>query len=338
MGEAGMISLEYSYGFNGQEKDDEIAGEGNSYTAEFWQYDSRLGRRWNIDPVVKYHESPYACFANNPIWFADPNGADSINVTSGSLDSKGRDEDHKDFDKSNMLLLFQAYVDNGKSGTRTMPLSDFNGQYQTVGKYIEFKVDGINVAKEFATVLCANYDDPSFSKAVPTITLAQINEAKNNGIRMWEDSYNPNSDVFKFDNWSGGEDLDTKADGKLMDGYPIIFVPGVGQGIFRSDFIGNVIYGSAWAKYQPINRTLYDGDYAQKMFAYKSKWLRGGIDDPEDGYAILLGHWTAGKNITAATLLNVGIHFQKSTLRKTTYGNINKYTVKKHFQCINTTN
>ena len=60
-----MISLEYSYGFNGQEKDDEIAGEGNSYTAEFWQYDSRLGRRWNIDPVVKYHESPYACFANN---------------------------------------------------------------------------------------------------------------------------------------------------------------------------------------------------------------------------------------------------------------------------------
>jgi len=67
----------YRWGFNGQEKDDEIAGSGNSYTAEFWQYDSRLGRRWNVDPVVKHHESPYAVFANNPVWFIDANGADT---------------------------------------------------------------------------------------------------------------------------------------------------------------------------------------------------------------------------------------------------------------------
>src|SRR5690554_185465 len=72
----------YRYGFGGQEKDNEIAGNGNSYTAEFWQYDPRLGRRWNIDPVVKEHESPYAAFANNPIMFIDPNGADTINYTS----------------------------------------------------------------------------------------------------------------------------------------------------------------------------------------------------------------------------------------------------------------
>lgn len=41
-------------------------------------YSPRIGRRWEIDPVVKYHESPYATFGNNPIWFADPNGADTI--------------------------------------------------------------------------------------------------------------------------------------------------------------------------------------------------------------------------------------------------------------------
>ncbi|MEA3495523.1 MAG: RHS repeat-associated core domain-containing protein, partial [Bacteroidota bacterium] len=80
----GMLQLgrnfsaeEYRFGFQGQERDDEIKGEGNSYTAEFWQYDSRLGRRWNVDPVDKPWESPYACFANNPIWFVDPNGADT---------------------------------------------------------------------------------------------------------------------------------------------------------------------------------------------------------------------------------------------------------------------
>ena len=69
---------EYRYGAaNGQEKVDEISGSGNHYTAEYWEYDSRTLRRWNIDPVVKEHESPYATFANNPIWFSDPNGADT---------------------------------------------------------------------------------------------------------------------------------------------------------------------------------------------------------------------------------------------------------------------
>lgn len=64
------------------EKDDEISGDGNSYTAEFWQYDPRLGRRWNVDPVVKHQESPYATFANNPIWLVDPLGNDTNKVNS----------------------------------------------------------------------------------------------------------------------------------------------------------------------------------------------------------------------------------------------------------------
>lgn len=36
-------------GSNGQERDDEVSGEGRSYSAEFWEYDAALGRRWNID-------------------------------------------------------------------------------------------------------------------------------------------------------------------------------------------------------------------------------------------------------------------------------------------------
>jgi RHS repeat-associated protein len=68
----------YRYGFNGQEKSTELDPSGNSMTAEFWQYDSRIGRRWNIDPVIKKHESPYAAFANNPVWLIDVNGADTI--------------------------------------------------------------------------------------------------------------------------------------------------------------------------------------------------------------------------------------------------------------------
>lgn len=88
-------SGDYRYGFQNQEKDDEVSGEGNSYTAEFWQYSPRVGRRWNIDPVVKHHESPYSTFGNNPIWFVDPNGADTLsaNVMEKKLKELGKTED-----------------------------------------------------------------------------------------------------------------------------------------------------------------------------------------------------------------------------------------------------
>jgi len=57
------------------EKDDEINGAtGTSYTAEFWQYDPRIGRRWNLDPVDQISISNYAAFGLNPIIYIDPRG------------------------------------------------------------------------------------------------------------------------------------------------------------------------------------------------------------------------------------------------------------------------
>ncbi len=64
----------YRYGLNGQEKSPEL-GE-NHTTAEFWEYDARSGRRWNLDPVVKPHESGYFCFSGSPIWMFDLLGDD----------------------------------------------------------------------------------------------------------------------------------------------------------------------------------------------------------------------------------------------------------------------
>jgi hypothetical protein len=74
----------YRFGFNGQEKDNELKGKGNVNTAEFWEYDTRLGRRWNIDPVDQISISNYACFGNNPILNTDVRG-DSTNNSSNSI-------------------------------------------------------------------------------------------------------------------------------------------------------------------------------------------------------------------------------------------------------------
>jgi hypothetical protein len=65
-------SPEYKYSINGQEKTPEIAP--NTTTAQFWEYDSRIVRRWNVDPKQKVYESPYLCFSGNPIMYTDPNG------------------------------------------------------------------------------------------------------------------------------------------------------------------------------------------------------------------------------------------------------------------------
>ena len=71
----------YRFGFNGQEKSDDVI-VGN-FTAEFWEYDSRIGRRWNIDPRQKVNESPYMCFSGNPIFYSDLLGDSTVPTPNG---------------------------------------------------------------------------------------------------------------------------------------------------------------------------------------------------------------------------------------------------------------
>lgn len=54
-------------GFNGQEKDCEIYNNESTTTALFWEYDARIGRRWNLDPKPQISISDYAVFGNCPI-------------------------------------------------------------------------------------------------------------------------------------------------------------------------------------------------------------------------------------------------------------------------------
>jgi RHS repeat-associated protein len=60
---------EHKYGFQGQEMDDEIKGEGNSVNYKFRMHDPRVGRFFATDPLkAKYpHNSPYAFSENRVI-------------------------------------------------------------------------------------------------------------------------------------------------------------------------------------------------------------------------------------------------------------------------------
>ncbi|NHN27995.1 hypothetical protein FIA58_020135 [Flavobacterium jejuense] len=62
-------STAYRYGFQGQEKDDELKGEGNSLNYTFRMHDPRVGRFLSLDPLAPQypHNSPYAFSENRVI-------------------------------------------------------------------------------------------------------------------------------------------------------------------------------------------------------------------------------------------------------------------------------
>lgn len=67
---------DYRYGFQGQEKDDEVKGEGNSINYKFRMYDPRVGRFFAVDPLTaKYpHYSPYSFSGNKVIMYNELEG------------------------------------------------------------------------------------------------------------------------------------------------------------------------------------------------------------------------------------------------------------------------
>jgi hypothetical protein len=80
---------EYRFGFNGQERELQITGFNTHTSAEFWMYDSRLGRRWNIDPKPLPSSSLYSCFTNSPLLFNDING-DTARINFAYQDESGK--------------------------------------------------------------------------------------------------------------------------------------------------------------------------------------------------------------------------------------------------------
>ena len=77
----------YRYGFNGQEKDDEVVGNGNMLAFEFREYDSRLARFFAVDPLTKkYPElTPYQFANNTPIWAKELEGLEA-NYSNGQAE------------------------------------------------------------------------------------------------------------------------------------------------------------------------------------------------------------------------------------------------------------
>jgi RHS repeat-associated protein len=69
-------SSDYRYGFQGQEKDDEIKGEGNSINFKHRMHDPRVGRFFATDPIARNYPwyTPYQFSGNTPIMSTELDG------------------------------------------------------------------------------------------------------------------------------------------------------------------------------------------------------------------------------------------------------------------------
>jgi len=115
-------------------KDDEVYNStGTSYTSEFWQYDTRTARRWNIDPIVKYDQSGYSAFANNPIWFIDPLGNDTASYDMNS-------EEWHNFDPDNDVVSLPDIEISAEEPNQPQTVDYSN--YSIKG--LEYKINGLS--------------------------------------------------------------------------------------------------------------------------------------------------------------------------------------------------
>ncbi|WP_075343641.1 DUF6443 domain-containing protein [Tenacibaculum agarivorans] len=83
-------STAQKFGYNGIELEEALGL--NLMEMDMRQYDATVARWTSIDPVIHYDFSPYQAFDNNPVFFADPSGADSIyNFDTGKYVINGKE-------------------------------------------------------------------------------------------------------------------------------------------------------------------------------------------------------------------------------------------------------
>ena len=135
----------YRYGFNGQEKDDEVSGNGNTNTAMFWEYDTRLGRRWNLDPKPQINVSDYSVMNNSPIKLNDILGDEFDKKSKKHVDAYEKKLVERKAEINNAMDKVIAEFDKAKVGS---DVSGLVNQYKELTRSKEEVVSAENELNE----------------------------------------------------------------------------------------------------------------------------------------------------------------------------------------------
>ncbi|WP_281324080.1 RHS repeat-associated core domain-containing protein [Flavobacterium sp. IMCC34518] len=117
---------DYRYGFQGQEEDDELKGEGNSLNYTFRMHDPRVGRFFATDPLEKSYtwNSPYAFSENRVIDAVELEGKEAYFIHGTASDNSrwiNNNDNHQSRENTNQLL-------------RLTPNKSFDASFEWGGK------------------------------------------------------------------------------------------------------------------------------------------------------------------------------------------------------------
>jgi len=137
---ASNLRSAYRYGFQSQERDDEIKGAGNSYNYKYRMHDPRLGRFFAVDPLFrKYpYNSPYAFSENRVIDKRELEGLETVDTDFSDVEegtttgSTSTSSNYTVSSGSFAAYKFQLSSPSGSSvsfysGTSISSISLFNG-------------------------------------------------------------------------------------------------------------------------------------------------------------------------------------------------------------------
>ncbi len=139
-----ISSLNFPYGYQGQEKD----AETGLTNFELRQYDARIGRWYNPDPNGQHH-SPYLAMSNNPVSSIDPDGGwdwsarsddggsarDNTNVILSTIESaQGKSYDGMSPLERSILAKYNGKTYESQFTNRIMDNVDSFGSYSERGK------------------------------------------------------------------------------------------------------------------------------------------------------------------------------------------------------------
>ncbi|MDA9328727.1 hypothetical protein N9Q76_01225 [Flavobacteriales bacterium] len=169
---------DYRYGYQGSEKDNEISGDGSSYTTQFRQLDPRLGRWMAPDPVFQPWQSPYTSMDNNPIGLNDVMGlkaGDKVEVD-GKQYTEGQESKENSSGNSLMNVFHRGGFKNVE-GTKSKVYTDDNGDKYIVnyrgGAAVFSKLEPVTPSEEKENTETANevtIEVPTTPKSEPNAT------------------------------------------------------------------------------------------------------------------------------------------------------------------------
>jgi len=232
----GFSSSKYNFGFGGQQKDDNISGKGNHNTALFWEYDTRLGRRWNLDqkphPAVSY----YASFTNNPIWNIDLLGDTTWNFNSKNGEFLGWTDLDKKENIGKALTITEKIA---KDGTKS-----YDRKEDAVFAFNDLELDRDKILSGSMKLVFITEDD--IDKAMD-FNGVKTDEAKKHPWKYIERESRPKGDESILSGKSSGL-LDHFTTSPVVQGgqLHVVLLPNSKIGIGYNDMdFGNFLWGHA---------------------------------------------------------------------------------------------